>query len=68
MIDSREQLQQDFESFSFYLDIYKKRLRTVEAKNGVDSREAEGWRQQVRATEDAMIEIGGQLGRMQRRY
>ncbi len=68
MATLREQLEEDFGSFSFYLARYRKTLKPIEGKFGVDSKEAEGWRAQVRATEDAMIDIGGQLGRMNRAY
>jgi hypothetical protein len=65
---SREQLQEDFDLFSFYLTRYRQTLKSIEGRFGVDSREADGWRAQVRATEDAMIDIGRKLGQMNRAY
>lgn len=68
MTISKEKLVEDFETFSFYLARYREILKRTEGKFGVDSREAEGWRLQVRATEDTMIEIGRKLGQMNRAY
>lgn len=64
----REQLTEDFYLHDFYLARHRENLRMMQETYGSESPEAEEARKLVRAVEDTMIDIGGELGRMKRPY